>query len=302
VGQVVSFEGYTPTARYDGIPFARVQVQESVASAGPFTVIDEVPLTPLDSDPSNPSARNVTTANASAASGLWYKLVFLDANDDQSESLPIRHEPDSVLAPTALCTDEDVRLYLAIKPTDLSDDDRGVIIRLVNAASETFADESQRLWVVPDDENPADRFYDVAQTDIDRGWVRIEDARDVVGIGYADGGSAPITPTDYADFYTLAAAYGDEPVLTKVFLTDAAPFGVGARLLITADWGWAASYQGVPEKVRQAVTYTAAEWYARDVQKFSGTFSIEEGRILLPQVLPSQVQSLAESYRRWRVA
>ena len=48
--------------------------------------------------------------------------------------------------------------------------------------------------------------------------------------------------------------------------------------------------------------YTAAEWYARDVEKFSATFSLDQERILMPTVLPSQVQALAERYRRWRVA
>jgi hypothetical protein len=38
------------------------------------------------------------------------------------------------------------------------------------------------------------------------------------------------------------------------------------------------------------------------VEKFSATFSIDQGRILLPQVLPSQVQRAAENWRRWRVA
>jgi hypothetical protein len=49
------------------------------------------------------------------------------------------------LAATALCTDEDVRTYLGIKTADLDDEDRNTLIRLANAASETFTDESQRF-------------------------------------------------------------------------------------------------------------------------------------------------------------
>ena len=89
----------------------------------------------------------------------------------------------------------------------------------------------------------------------------------------------------------------DHPISAIIFAESLA-LTPGNVVQVDAEWGW----PRVPEKVRQAVIYTAAEWYARDVEKFSATFSLDQGRILLPQVLPSQVQREAEGYRRWRVA
>ena len=86
--------------------------------------------------------------------------------------------------------------------------------------------------------------------------------------------------------------------MSAIVFADSSVMEAGNVITVDAEWGWPA----VPEKVRQAVIYTAAEWYARDVEKFSATFSLDRERILMPQVLPSQVQREAESYRRWRVA
>ena len=201
------------------------------------------------------------------------------------------------LSETALCSDEDVRAYLGIKTEDLSDEDRDTLIRLVNSASETFTDESQRIWKL-DPALPTIRLYRIDSFDIAVGRLRVDDCTTIneVGVGgYRD----PLGPTPLngdSSWY----AWQDEPGLpiTAIVFAEGLSLVAGNVVSVDADWGWPA----VPQKVRQSVSYTAAEWFARDVEKFSATFSLDQGRVLLPQVLPRQVQAEAESYRRWRVA
>jgi hypothetical protein len=198
-----------------------------------------------------------------------------------------------VLAPTALCSDEDVRSYLGIKPADLTDEDRDTIIRLCNAASETYTAESQRIWK-EDDTAGTLRRYAITDAEIAATSLKIDDCTAVNSVGVV--GAASVTPFATTSWYTLTLE-PDQPI-TRIWWDASVALQSRSLIEVDADWGW----PYVPEKVRQDVIYTASEWYARDVEKFSATFSIDQGRILLPQVLPSQVQANAESWRRWRLA
>jgi hypothetical protein len=295
VSQVVSFVDYVPAARFDLQPWVTARIEEAAVASGPWTAIDTIALTPADADPAHPQSRNLTTANASDTVGLWYRIVWLDAALAQSATAAVQNVPQEALSPLALCTDEDVRAYLAIPSGDLSEDDRNTIIRLVNAASDTFTRESQRIWKNDGEDLP--RFYLLDSFDLAVGRIRIDDCTAVTDVSYGDfRSSLGATALDDASFYAVA----DEPgwPITRIVFLNGLPLQAGYGLAVTADWGWPA----IPETVRQAVIYTAAEWYARDVEKFSATFSIDQGRVLLPQVLPVQVQRMAEDFRRWRVA
>ena len=100
MSQVVSFEDYTPAARFDSIPWSAVKVEEGTTSSGPWTLIDTITLSPPDSDPANPQARNITTDNASDTSDLWYRLTFTDANGGVGQpSEPVQNTaPDTPFA------------------------------------------------------------------------------------------------------------------------------------------------------------------------------------------------------------
>ena len=202
------------------------------------------------------------------------------------------------LEATALCSDEDVRAYLGIKSDDLSDEDRNTIIRLVNAASEIYTQESQRIWKL-DPDLATIRLYRMDSFDIQVGRVRIDDCTTVTAVGVGDYRS-PLGPQPLASDGGSWYAWQEEPgyPITALVFAEGLAVQPGNVVSVDAEWGW----PKVPESVRQDVIYTASEWYARDVEKFSATFSIDQGRILLPQVLPSQVQRAAENWRRWRVA
>lgn len=199
------------------------------------------------------------------------------------------------LSPLALCTDEDVRIYLGLNSSEVDDEDRQTLIRLVNAASEVFTDESQRVWKSA--ENPYDRRYDPSPGEAVSGRLRIEDATEIHAItsfrrNYPAEALTPAAITDWGTF-----APPGEPI-TEIQLTFGTPVTRLHTVIVSADWGW----PQIPEKVRQGVIYTTAEWFARDVEKFSATFSVEQGSVLLPRILPDQVFQLAGSYRRFRVA
>lgn len=82
---VVSLEDYRPSPRYDGQPWTSARIEEAALSTGPWTTLETVALTPVDADPANPAYRNFTT-QLGTADGLWYRIVFLDA--DASTGLP----------------------------------------------------------------------------------------------------------------------------------------------------------------------------------------------------------------------
>jgi hypothetical protein len=94
--QVVSFENYTPPARFDSIPWANVKIEESdtttFSDLTVWTTIDTIALSPLDVDPATPATRSFTTSNASDTPNLWYRLTFADGVGDESlPSVPVQN-------------------------------------------------------------------------------------------------------------------------------------------------------------------------------------------------------------------
>lgn len=91
MGYVVTFLDFTPTKRFDTLPWTDVRIEEADQKAGPFTTIDTQALDPIDVDPTDPSVRNLTTEEATLESG-WYRVVFVDANGDEQPTQPIYHQ------------------------------------------------------------------------------------------------------------------------------------------------------------------------------------------------------------------
>lgn len=79
--QVVSFDDYRPSPRYDSLPWTEARIEEGTASVGPWALIETITLTPTDADPANPATRSFTTQLASDGE-LWYRIVFADADGD----------------------------------------------------------------------------------------------------------------------------------------------------------------------------------------------------------------------------
>lgn len=97
MSQVISFEDYQPTPRFDDIAWTQARIDEGDSSTGPWNTIDTIDLDPVDSDPSHPAVRSFTTENASDTPALWYRIVFLDASSDQAQPT----DPIQNIAPAA---------------------------------------------------------------------------------------------------------------------------------------------------------------------------------------------------------
>jgi hypothetical protein len=85
-----SFEGFAPPRRYDGLPFTAANIREAANVGGVYATIDTIALSPLDSDPTAPTARNFTTALATLAEG-WYIIQWVDAAGSTFDSDPINY-------------------------------------------------------------------------------------------------------------------------------------------------------------------------------------------------------------------
>lgn len=114
MGVIVSFDDFTPAARFDSIPWEDVEIWEAPTAAGSYTLIDTQALSPVDPDPADPLSRDFTTNNGTA-DDQWYKVRFVDGNGDVSEyTEPIQNVQDDTYA-VAYATPEELARILKIR-------------------------------------------------------------------------------------------------------------------------------------------------------------------------------------------
>lgn len=132
---VVSFDDWTPPARFDSIPWEQVRIEEAATASGTWTTIDTVTLTPPDADPANPAVRDFTTPNGTDVD-LWYRVIFLDGVAGESNpSAPFQngvHSPYATVAELAAL----LRVSAAQKQAQLQ--------RVIDAASYEVDQETGR--------------------------------------------------------------------------------------------------------------------------------------------------------------
>jgi len=120
MAEVISFVNFRPPARYDQFPWTTLDIDESADGLDPWTQIDTITLTPVDTDPIHPQLRNFTTEHGTALN-YWYRITFLDATGDTSPpTVPIQNTSATVALPvvTAYATvDELFRVLKIARPT-----------------------------------------------------------------------------------------------------------------------------------------------------------------------------------------
>jgi len=101
-----SFTAVTPPARFDGVPWTTVSVEESALAAGPFTLVATLAVE-VDATPDTPNPVNITVTTATLASG-FFRFRFADivgntspysspvASPALSPSLPVRPTAQAV--------------------------------------------------------------------------------------------------------------------------------------------------------------------------------------------------------------
>ena len=134
---VLSFTDYTPPARNDDEPWTEALVQQADTSDGSYAQIDALPLDPLDSDPTKPQSRNLTTYAASNTPGKCYRIVWTDADAHLSlPTSPIQQLGADVTPFTT--TDELFRVLRIRTPTD---DQTAAAERVLLVAAQEIMDE-----------------------------------------------------------------------------------------------------------------------------------------------------------------
>lgn len=88
-----SFEDFAPPRRFDAIAFDRGRIEESADETGPWTEVETIVLSPIDTDPSRPRLRDLTTSLATVDPG-WYRFVWIDTNDSTFTGDPVFFSSD----------------------------------------------------------------------------------------------------------------------------------------------------------------------------------------------------------------
>jgi hypothetical protein len=273
MGQVVSFDGFTPPARFDDLAWQEVRIEEAPVPSGPWTLIDTLTLDPVDDDPADPQARNLTTEQASDEPDLWYRLVFVDADGDTSlATSPLQNSEPSVDG-RALCTAEDLRAYL---PEFFADVDDGPLNESINAESDDFQAHTRRE-IRTENDAPTTRVFDIDWLIVEERELLIDDAAEISSVTIKDPtGTIVVSEPPFVDMPRNRQSF--EPITSLWFpgkLAAAAPLAPGQTVEITGVWGWPA----VPSRVRRAVVIFVARAYVRNLTAYSD--SAEE---ILPDI------------------
>lgn len=75
--------GYVPSP---GRIWTNYRIEEALSSDGPWTSIEEGPLSPLDINPNDPQERNFNVATNTIDG--WYRVVFIDADSNFENTIP----------------------------------------------------------------------------------------------------------------------------------------------------------------------------------------------------------------------
>ena len=199
--QVITFEDYTPTPRYDGNPWTQVEIEEAATEdAAVWTLIDTIAISPVDADPENPATRSFTTELASNLPGLWYRLTFLDATgDDSLPTDPVQNVADDIVPYASVS--ELARILKIRAPSD----EQEIAMRrvLIAAAVEINAE----IDVDDDTELTGAQLRLCEQVNLQRAaelWAMQEVPTGIVGIGGEFGATHMARNTWDKYAYTLA--------------------------------------------------------------------------------------------------
>lgn len=178
MAQVITFEDYTPPARFDSLPWTQVRIEEAATSTGTWATIDTLTLSPTDADPSDPAVRSFTTENASDTADLWYRVIFLDADSDESQpSTPIQNTANAVAPYTTVS--ELARVLRIRTPTS---EQTAAMERALLTAAQEIDDE---IDLSADTSLTSSQLAQVAQVNLDRAadlWRHTENMAGVTGL------------------------------------------------------------------------------------------------------------------------
>ena len=284
---VRSFDGFYPPARFDGLPFTAALIQEAAVIAGPYTTLETIALNPLDADPANPAARDLTTALAALANG-WYRIVWRDAAAAEFAGDPV---PFPAGAATDLCTVTEVRERRSTAANHVSQDP--LVARVIASVSAAIARQYEREFTPT---AGAARTFEYAVDDDVRLSLTPYDLRTITQLRVnPDQASPTILEADQYRLQPYPSEHGTYTAIRfrpGVMLPDAS---WGATLVeITGDWGFAT----IPDDVREAAIVSVVH----NMRTTVGQYSVADGaggetryeRVEIPQA----ARDLLDPFRR----
>lgn len=219
---------------------------------------------------------------------------------DNGAGVDLADEDTLVVTRTApgagmLCTLEQVRAYLDVPTGTTNQDD--LIEDLIARASKLIEKTAQREFGL---RGTLTRTFRMEDGYLDLNPRELQTAT-LVTLASPDSPSTAATLVADTDYVLLPEGATEEGTYLAIELGSAyrrhtSAFGF-ARVEITGVWGMAE----VPRDIEQAAVQTVGLWLRRDVQAFTSTYNVDEGRLERPEALPSQVQAVAGNYTRWGV-
>lgn len=190
MSQVVSFEYYTPPARYDSTPWTTALIEEASTVTGPWMTIDTVTLGSPDPDPTQPASRSFTTDQASDTDSLWYRVTFYDASSGHSlPTIPIQNVPFQAYASVS-------NLARILKIRTPSVEQAAQLERVLAAAA---GEINQEIGLTADDELDSWEVALCSQVNLDRAadlWRHTESIPGITGL--LGDETAPAMPGRYS--------------------------------------------------------------------------------------------------------
>lgn len=183
---IVTFDDYTPVARFDSIPWTQIIVEEAATVDGDWAFIDTFSIAVPDPDPANPASRSFTATNGTAI-GYWYRVSFADAFGNTSlPSVPLQNSP---VAATVYATTSELAQILHVTEAP----NATALARVIAAASaEIDAELGRGAPYSANDVPPL-----VAEVCLERAvehWQQMKSPFGVIGLGVEAGPT--LTATD----------------------------------------------------------------------------------------------------------
>lgn len=204
----------------------------------------------------------------------------------------------AVPQPGDLCTLADVRAYQQKAVGDTAQD--ALTQAFITRASRLIMRECQREFSTVGT-NPQTRTFRYPDTGSFLSFAPY-DLQATSAVVFNPESTSPLTLDASVGDYLLLPTEAPEGVYTGMRFSGWKWLGDPTTILrygfrqvrITGNWGFPA----VPPDVVHACVVTVALWLRREVQAFSATFVIDEGRLERPQALPSAVHALLAPYMR----
>lgn len=196
------------------------------------------------------------------------------------------------LSTRALCSLDDVKQYVNL--VDEVDQDE-LLIRLINSASEAVYTITGREFKTIGS-NPQTRTFDAVEV-YANGFLYLGDFTAISSVVIYDDYDNIVQTMDISDVILLPRNRQPWEPYQAIKLRHQSVSST-QYLEVTGTWG----FPSVPEEIRQAVVVTVGIWYARDIASYSGTFSISQDRVELPQTLPPAVTDTISRYQTALVA